>query len=240
MGIPQRLDVADSRVSGVELAEQSRTTDRTIERVPTGIAAFVGRTLKGPVNQPVPVASFVEFQQVFGGLWQPSTLSYALEQFFENGGRRALVVRVVNSARPPTITLPASGSALRLIALNPGSREYLRASVDYDGIGEGEPDRFNLVVQRVRSAASVLIEVLEIFRRVSILPDSGRFVVDVLLESRLVRVTGPAPARRPERSMSGFGVIGYAVSNPDGDDGGPPEGVRCGRGPPAPRFGYHP
>jgi len=215
--------VADSRVSGVELAEQSRTTDRAIERVPTGIAAFVGRTLKGPVNQPVPVASFAEFQQIFGGLWQPSTLSYALEQFFENGGRRALVVRVVNGARPPTITLPAAGAALRLIALNPGSREYLRASVDYDSIGEGEPDRFNLVVQRVRSAASELIEDQEIFRRVSIQPDSGRFVVDVLLESRLVRVTGSIPTRRPDRSTSGSNgaVIGYAVSNPDGNDGGP-------------------
>jgi uncharacterized protein len=223
VGIHQGLDVADSRVTGVELAEQSRTTDHAIARVPTGIAAFVGRTLKGPVNHPVPVASFAEFQQIFGGLWQPSTLSYALEQFFENGGRRALVVRVVNSARPPTITLPASGGALRLVALNPGSREYLRASVDYDGIGDGEPDRFNLVVQRVRSAASELIEDQEIFRRVSILPDSGRFVVDILLESRLLRVIGPAPARRPDRSVSGPGgaVIGYAVSNPDGDDGGP-------------------
>jgi hypothetical protein len=216
--------VADSRVSGVELAEQSRTaTDHAIERVPTGIAAFVGRTLKGPVNQPVPVTSFAEFQQLFGGLWQPSTLSYAVEQFFENGGRRALIVRVVNSARPPTITLPTAGSALRLIALNPGSREYLRASVDYDGIGETEPDRFNLVIQRVRSAASELIEDQEIFRRVSILRDSGRFVVEVLLESRLVRVTGPVPARPPDRSVSGAGgaVIGYAVSNPDGDDGAP-------------------
>lgn len=222
-GDPERLEVADSRVSGVELAEQSRTADRAIERVSTGIAAFVGRALKGPVNQAVPVASFAEFQQVFGGLWQPSTLSYALEQYFENGGRRALIVRVANGARPPTITLPASGAALRLIALNPGSREYLRASVDYDGIGEGEPDRFNLVVQRVRSAASELIEDQEIFRRISILPDSGRFVIDVLLESRLVRVTGPAPARRPDRSASGYGTaaIGYAVSNPDGDDGGP-------------------
>jgi phage tail sheath protein FI len=222
-GDPERLEVADSRVSGAELAEQSRTADRAIERVSTGIAAFVGRALKGPVNQPVPVASFAEFQQIFGGLWQPSTLSYALEQFFENGGRRALIVRVVNGARPPTITLPASGAALRLIALNPGSREYLRASVDYDGIGDGEPDRFNLVVQRVRSAASELIEDQEIFRRISILPDSGRFVIDVLLESRLVRVTGPAPVRRPDRSASGYGgaAIGYAVSNPDGDDGGP-------------------
>jgi uncharacterized protein len=222
-GDPERLEVADSRVSGAELAEQSRTADRAIERVSTGIAAFVGRALKGPVNQPVPVASFAEFQQIFGGLWQPSTLSYALEQFFENGGRRALIVRVVNGARPPTITLPASGAALRLIALNPGSREYLRASVDYDGIGDGEPDRFNLVVQRVRSAASELIEDQEIFRRISILPDSGRFVIDVLLESRLVRATGPASSRRPDRSASGYGgaAIGYAVSNPDGDDGGP-------------------
>ena len=215
--------MADSRITGIELAQQSRATEHAIERVPTGIAAFVGRTLKGPVHQPVPVASFAEFQQIFGGLWQPSTLSYALEQFFENGGRQALMVRVVNGARPPTISLPAAGASLRLIALNPGSREYLRASVDYDGISDGEPDRFNLVVQRVRSAGSELIEDQEIFRRVSVVPDSGRFVVDLLLESRLVRVAGAAPQRRPDRSLSGpYGaVIGYAVSNPDGDDGGP-------------------
>jgi phage tail sheath protein FI len=221
-GDPKRLEVADSRASGVEL-EQSRPTEHAIEGVPTGIAAFVGRALKGPVNHAVPVASFAEFQQIFGGLWQPSSLSYALEQFFENGGRRAVVVRVVNGARPPTITLPATGTALRLIALNPGSREYLRASVDYDGIGAGEQDRFNLVVQRVRSAASELIEDQEIFRRVSVKQDSGRFVIDVLLESRLVRVTGQVPAQRPDRSACGPGgaAIGYAVSNPDGDDGGP-------------------
>jgi len=216
--------VADSRVSGIELAEQPRRiADRAIERVPTGVTAFLGRTLKGPVNQPVPVSSFAEFQQIFGGLWQPSTLSYALEQFFENGGRRALIVRVANGARPPTLTLPAAGSALRLVALNPGSREYLRASVDYDGIGEGESDRFNLVVQRVRSGASELIEDQEIFRRVSVVQASGRYVADILSESRLVRVTGPVPVYRPDRSVSGPGgvVVGYAVSNPDGDDGGP-------------------
>ena len=215
--------MADSRVSGIELAEQRRITDHAIERVPTGIAAFLGRTLKGPVNHPVSVASFAEFQQIFGGLWQPSTLSYALEQFFENGGRRALVVRLTNGARPPTLTLPASGAALRLIALNPGSREYLRASVDYDGIGETESDRFNLVVQRVRSAGSELIEDQEIFRRVSVMKTSGRYVTDVLLESRLVRVIGPVPVYRPDRSLSGpaGAVVGYAVSNPDGDDGAP-------------------
>ena len=71
----------DSPASGVQLAIRSRT-DHAIERVPTGIAAFLGRTLKGPVNQPLSVRTFGEFQQHFGGLWQPSTLSYAVEHFF--------------------------------------------------------------------------------------------------------------------------------------------------------------
>jgi len=184
--------VADSLASGVQLEHKSRT-DHAIERVPTGVVAFIGRTLKGPVNQPLAVKSFVEFQQHFGGLWQPATLSYAVEQFFENGGREARIVRVVNGARPPTITLPAAGGALRLVALNPGSREYLRASVDYDGLSAAEHERFNLVVQRVRTAGSELVEDQEIYRRVSIVPGAGRFITEVLLESRLVRVAGSVP-----------------------------------------------
>src|SRR6185503_3117613 len=122
-----------------------------------------------------------------------------------------------------TITLPASGAALRLIALNPGSREYLRASVDYDGIGESEPDRFNLVLQRVRATGSELIEEQEIFRRLSVLPESGRFIADILMDSRLVRVSGAMPAQRPDRSVRNPGspIVGYINSNADGDDGAP-------------------
>jgi hypothetical protein len=214
--------LADSPASGVQLAQPTRTA-HAIERVPTGIVAFVGRTLKGPVNQPLTVTSFVEFQQQFGGLWQPSTLSYAVEQFFENGGREARIVRVVNGARPPTITLPSGTSALRLAALNPGSREYLRASVDFDGLTAAEPERFNLVVQRVRTAGSELVEDQEIYRRISIVPGATRFVSDVLLESRLVRLTGAVPPHRPDRSGGGPGgvSVGYTLSNPDGDDGAP-------------------
>jgi uncharacterized protein len=214
--------VADSPASGVQLSEQSRDS-HAIDRVPTGVTAFVGRTLKGPVSQAVPVRSFAEFQQHFGGLWQPSTLSYAVEQFFENGGREARIVRVANGTRPATITLPAGPKALKLVALNPGSREYLRASVDYDGLTAAEHERFNLVVQRVRTAGSEQVEDQEIYRRMSVAPASGRFVGDVLLQSRLVRMQGSAPAQRPDRSAGGPGgvVVGYTLSNPDGDDGAP-------------------
>ncbi len=214
--------MADSPASGVQLAQQSRT-EHAIERVPTGVVAFVGRTLKGPVNQPVAVRSFVEFQQRFGGLWQPSTVSYAVEQFFENGGREARIVRVVNGARPPTLTLPAGSGALRLTAINAGSREYLRASVDYDGLNPGEQEYFNLVVQRVRTAGSELVEDQEIYRRVSITPSAARCVREVLLESRLVRTSGALPTQRPDRTAGGPGGVaaGYTLSSPDGDDGAP-------------------
>lgn len=196
---------------------------RVIARAATSIAAFVGRALKGPVNEPVPVRNFADYARVFGGLWQPSTLSYAVEQFFENGGRCAIIVRVVNGARPPTLTLPTPKGRLVLRGVGAGSREYLRASVDYDTIDSKESDRFNLVVQRVRTAGSEQIEDQEIFRRLSITPGADRFVADMLLDSRLVRVQGSVPTERPSRTppANNGAVIGYTPSNPDGDDGGP-------------------
>jgi Bacteriophage tail sheath protein len=196
---------------------------RVIARAATSIAAFVGRTLKGPVNEPVPIRSFADYQRVFGGLWQPSTLSYAVDQFFENGGRCAVVVRVVNGARPPTLTLPCLSGKLTLRGVGAGSREFLRASVDYDGIDSKESDRFNLVVQRVRTAGSEQIEDQEIFRRLTVTPGADKFVADTLLESRLVRVQGSVPGARPSRTPAAASgaSIGYTPSNPDGDDGGP-------------------
>ena len=214
--------MANRLSSGAQLAQQHRDL-HGIEGVATGIAAFVGRTLKGPVSRALTVRSFSEFQQQFGGLWQPSTLSYAVEQFFENGGREARIVRVVNGARPPTLSLPAAGGMLTLVAVNPGSREYLRASVDYDGLSAVDADRFNLVVQRVRTAGSELVEDQEIYRRISVAPGATRSVTDALLQSSLVRVLGAVPRHRPDRSAGAPGgvAVGYTLSNPDGDDGAP-------------------
>jgi len=214
--------LAEPSDSQVLSAEQPGSL-RVIARAATNIAAFIGRALKGPVNEPVPVRSFADYTRVFGGLWQPSTLSYAVEQFFENGGRCAVIVRVVNGARPPTLTLPTASGRLILRGVGAGSREFLRASVDYDAIESKEHDRFNLVVQRVRTAGSEHIEDQEIFRRLTVTPGADRFVADVLLESRLVRVQGGVPGERPTRTPAAANgaVIGYTPSNPDGDDGGP-------------------
>ena len=91
-------------LDGIQITE-TPGAEQPIARASAHLTAFVGRTLRGPVNQPVLVQSFADFQQEFGGLWQPSMLSYAVEQFFENGGTQAIVVRVVNGGAPATISL---------------------------------------------------------------------------------------------------------------------------------------
>ena len=63
---------------------------RTITGVSTSITAFVGRTFKGPIDQATRVTHFGAFEKHFGGLWRESTLSYAIRQFFQNGGTDVL------------------------------------------------------------------------------------------------------------------------------------------------------
>lgn len=210
------------RLAGIQVHEEAGS-GQSIAEAPTAITAFVGRCLRGPVDRAVPLGSFSDYQRIFGGLWQPSTLSYAVEQYFENGGRLAIVVRVANGARCCTLSLPAGEQKLVLRALAPGTREFLRAAVDYDGIGDNEDDCFNLVLQRVRTPGSEHIEDQEIFRRLSLRADSGRNVTAVLAESELARVAGDLPAWRPDptRHDDPRGIAGYALSGPDADDGAP-------------------
>ena len=98
----------------------------------------------------------------------------------------------------PHCGLPAGPANLTLVGLWPGTREFLRASVDYDGIAADETDRFNLVIQRIRAPGSEFIEDQEIFRRVSIASGAERGVAGMLTASRLVRARGILPRQRPE------------------------------------------
>jgi len=67
---------------------------RTIAGVPTSITAFVGYTSSGEIDTPVDVYSFADFERTHGGLHPDSAVSYAVSQFFLNGGTHAIVVRV--------------------------------------------------------------------------------------------------------------------------------------------------
>jgi uncharacterized protein len=67
---------------------------RPINGVATSITAFIGSALRGPTELPGSVNSFADFERLYGGLWAQSTLGYAVQQFFANGGSQALIIRV--------------------------------------------------------------------------------------------------------------------------------------------------
>jgi len=68
-------------------------------QVPQGVSpstmGIIGYTLQGPVNTPTLVQSFDEFVSRFGGLTDLSLVPLSVQAFFQNGGQRAYIVRVV-------------------------------------------------------------------------------------------------------------------------------------------------
>lgn len=76
-----------------EYVEEIGSAPPPVQGIGTTIAAFVGTAPQGPLDTPVPVASFQEFERHFGGLASDHELAWALWQFFRNGGTQAVVVR---------------------------------------------------------------------------------------------------------------------------------------------------
>ncbi len=85
-----------------------------IEGVSTSTTGFVGQTERGP-TVPMLVTSFAEYQRLYGGLIDPgiSYLPFATKGYFENGGKRVFIARVVGSgAKEASIAL----DALKIVA----------------------------------------------------------------------------------------------------------------------------
>jgi uncharacterized protein len=133
---------------------------RTITGVATSITAFIGFALKGPTNEPIRIQSFGDFQRKFGGLTLDSTISYATQQFFLNGGSDAMIVRLSNPGKPATLEL--DGGKLKLKAATPGAEgNQLRVTIDTNGIDAGQTDLFNLTITKDDQGNTTTIETLK-------------------------------------------------------------------------------
>ena len=79
---------------GVYIEEIERGP-RPIEGVPTSTAAILGETERGSIT-PRLVTSFKEYTRWFGSVFSPNKyVPYAVNGFFENGGKRAYICRIV-------------------------------------------------------------------------------------------------------------------------------------------------
>lgn len=117
---------------------------RTITGVATSITAFMGRALRGPTNQPVTIFSFGDFERIFGGLNVDYPLSYAVRDFYNNGGSQAIIVRLYKATDGKKSKAKLDAKGLKLEAASGGTwGNLLRARID-DKVSEDVATRFGL------------------------------------------------------------------------------------------------
>ena len=198
---------------------------RTITGVATSITAFIGRVRQGPTNEPTTINNFGDFERQFGGLGVEYPLSYAVRDFYLNGGSQAIIVRLYKppAAGQPVAGAPAGGApaggqpvaggqpaapppdgsahfsidGLTLKASSPGAwGNKLRATIDVE-VKDEVRKRLNLA----KDAALVNVTVklgtaTEKFLNVTV-TDNARRVDRVLTASSLVQWDGDWPSSDP-------------------------------------------
>lgn len=172
--------------------EELRSPVHPITGVATSITAFIGFAPKGPVDVASTVQSFAEYGRVFGGLVASSTMSYAVQQFFQNGGQNALIVRCTTktgagAAAKASGKHGAGTAALTLEAASEGDwGNALRFRVD---LNTADPTTlFNITVKNQTTGE---IEVLRNLPLGLLLP------ARIAATSQMVRLIAAAPTTLP-------------------------------------------
>lgn len=100
--------------------EEIDSGPKPIEGVSTSTAGMVGMTVRGPiVGPPKLVTSFADYQRRYGGYLPDSFgdnrwLPYAVRAFFENGGKRVYIARVIGPGSATASVTPPTGIQTRL------------------------------------------------------------------------------------------------------------------------------
>ena len=181
----------------------------TITGVSTSVTAFVGSAKRGSIDKAIHILSFSDYERRFGGLQTDSEMSYAVRQFFLNGGSDAWVVRLAKGAIAASRTLQnrAPVDVLKITALEEGKTgNDIEVRVSFQ---PGNPaTTFNLTFNFV-STENPSDNLTERFTNLSMNSQDPRYVLDIVNSgSQLVeveRVVPPATltALGTGRSVSG-------------------------------------
>ena len=205
---------------GVYIEEQ-QSSSHPITGVQTSIAAFVGYTNSGIDNRAQQIFSFGDFERLYGGLASNSELSYAVQQFFQNGGAQAWVVRT------PATSLGAAAAKVQFQsftfeALSSGTipNGQLTIDIDYVGLTPGGPSpgaapkTFNLTVTDLAGGT------VESFPSVTYDNTKSNWVQNIVNDpdngSQLVKMDTPSTAQLTAiealASIAQTGYVGTAIT----------------------------
>jgi uncharacterized protein len=189
-----------------------------ITGVATSITAFVGYTARGIDGRAQAIYSFGDFQRLYGGLASNSEVSYSVQQFYQNGGQQAYVVRTpmhypTTGAVPYAmvgfgVPLAPATAGLTFSALSSGqwANGKLLLDVDVQGLdlttATGDPLAFNLTVTNLADGTT------EYFPSVSLNSNQQNFVAAVINDpdngSQLVKVLAALPATPTALTVTGL------------------------------------
>ena len=187
---------------------------RTITGVATSVAAFVDAFPRGLRDEAVQLFNMGDFETEYGGLDRDSAASYAVQQFFQNGGTEAWVVRVTQggSVAAFMLTDQAQGAGTGVLEATAGRRirgeaaenpglwgNNLYVEIDYE---TSDPSStFNLSVSEIQTVSGRRSTVRsETFRNLTMTEHLANSATEVVGEgSRLVQVArqGSGVLNRP-------------------------------------------
>jgi phage tail sheath protein FI len=216
--------------------EEISTGPIPIEGVSTSTAAMLGATERGP-EYPKLITSWLQFQRWYGGyIPDLSYLSYAAKGFFDNGGQRVFVARIIADDATPTagafgdLSLTATGRGtwgnrlmVKITAAGNGVATNFRVSILYFTAAQLPVAVFPNIVDPTSTAVADLTspnrvdpDVLEVFDNLTVQPGASNNVVTVLnSNSKLVRAVLNAPGGQPPQ------VLAFAPLGNGGTDGSP-------------------
>jgi phage tail sheath protein FI len=200
------------------------STVHTIVGVATSITAFVGYTARGIDNRAEQIFSPTDFTRLFGGLASDSELSYAVQQFFANGGTQAWVVRTPRAGAKAAAVQFDQVDKLTFTALSSGAwaNGQLLLDVDYNGVDQtADATAFNLTVTNLADGT------IESFPNLSLQNSKNNFIVNVLNDidngSQLVNVGPVSGSITTPPAITG--IVGQALTLSNVNQvlaGGPP------------------
>jgi phage tail sheath protein FI len=199
---------------GVYIEEIERGP-KPIQGVATSTAAFLGETERGPVR-PQFITSYGAFLRLYGDIFgDDKYLPYAVRSFFDNGGRRCFIARIVGAGGT---TASATVDGFTVTALGPGSaanRTWVRIGPG-STLGPGDqPVGFRLRIDYWANDADVpadaasidtgtLATISEDFDDLSIVPTSTAFYGKIVnnLNSSLIEISAPPDVALPANDAS--------------------------------------
>ncbi len=181
----------------------------TITGVSTSIAAFLGRTSKGPINKAVRILSLADYARKFGNPHPQSDLADSVRLFFANGGTDCYVIRLAKGAEKASVHLRslAGVEVLTATAKAEGSwANTLRLVVDYDTPNPDES--FNL---RVILEDGGQVTATETFVNLNMDRSSPRFAPSFVKQSSDLITLDPHPTFLNEADLLDPAALAFVV-----------------------------